>query len=243
MMVKETPSSHWNEWTLQDVRRLEKVANQDTPTGLIAHELGRTEDAVFSKASEEGVSLKPANQSPYNHRSNKDEHRQRRKPMRYDHLSEATIVAHERQRRLPAEAHRALVGGLCAHLRGRGRCLDAGVGTGSVALPLVRAGIPVVGVDLSRPMLDALRAKCGGAAALPLIRGDLTRLPIREGAFGAALAANVFHLITAWRAAVAELVRVVRSGGLLLVNLGSGGPATGRDALVHAKSREFLGGA
>ncbi len=162
--------------------------------------------------------------------------------MHDDQLGEAAIAAHDRQRRLPAAAQRALVDGLGAHLRGRRRCLDAGIGTGSVALPLVEAGIPLVGVDRSRAMLDALRTKCG-VAPIPLVQGDLTRLPFGDGAFGAALAANVFHLIAAWRVAVAELVRVVRAGGLLLVNLGSGGQGAVHGALILAKFREILGGA
>jgi SAM-dependent methyltransferase len=156
-------------------------------------------------------------------------------------ISQEAIAAHDRQRALPDTAQRALIEGLCAHLHGRGLCLDAGVGTGSIALPLVEAGIPVVGVDRSQAMLDALQAKCGGAAPFPLVQGDLTHLPLGEGAFGAALAANVFHLIPAWQAAVAELVRVVRQGGLLLVNLGASGLATEEGELIMDRFRQLLG--
>ncbi len=163
--------------------------------------------------------------------------------MRDEQLGEVAIAAHDRQRRLPADTQRALVDGLSAHLRGRRHCLDAGIGTGSVALPLVEAGIPLVGVDRSRAMLDVLRAKRGMSALIPLAQGDLTRLPFRDGVFGAALAANVFHLIADWHVAVAELVRVVCGDGLLLVNLGSGGAGTVHGALILATFREFLGGA
>jgi hypothetical protein len=47
---------------------LRGLARQNTPTRVIGLKLGRTEDAVRSKASEEGVSLMPVNQSPYNRR-------------------------------------------------------------------------------------------------------------------------------------------------------------------------------
>ncbi|MDP9363688.1 MAG: class I SAM-dependent methyltransferase, partial [Chloroflexota bacterium] len=137
-----------------------------------------------------------------------------------ERITEAGIAAHDRQRSLPAEAERAMIEGLRVRLAGRGRCLDAGVGTGAVALPLARAGIPLVGLDRSRAMLGALVAKGDGGPPFPLVRGDLVRLPFVDGAFGAAVAANVFHLIAAWREATAELVRVVGPGGLLLVNLG-----------------------
>lgn len=48
--------------------RLRKLAKGNTPTGLIAYEPDRTEDAIRSKASEIDVLLKPVNQSPYNRR-------------------------------------------------------------------------------------------------------------------------------------------------------------------------------
>lgn len=55
-------------WTSSEVRELNHLAGQNTPTRVIGLKLGRTEEAVRSKASEKGVSLKPTNQSPYNRR-------------------------------------------------------------------------------------------------------------------------------------------------------------------------------
>lgn len=45
-----------------------KLANGNTPTGLIAYELKRSKAAVYSKASDEDISLHPTNKSPYNRR-------------------------------------------------------------------------------------------------------------------------------------------------------------------------------
>jgi len=53
-------------WTLNDVSQLKSLAKKNTPTRVIGLKLGRTADAVSSKASQEKVSLKPTNQSPYN---------------------------------------------------------------------------------------------------------------------------------------------------------------------------------
>ena len=53
-------------WTQKDVSQLKSLAKQNTPTRVIGLKLGRTPDSVSSKASQEGVSLKPTNQSPYN---------------------------------------------------------------------------------------------------------------------------------------------------------------------------------
>ena len=66
-MAKE-PVNSGKPWSASDEKRLGQLAKGNTPTGLIAWELGRTEDAVRAKASDIGVSLKPTNQSPYNRR-------------------------------------------------------------------------------------------------------------------------------------------------------------------------------
>ena len=52
-------------WTPTQVTQLRKLASQNTPTRLIGIKLGRTENAVRTKASEKGVSLKPRNQSSF----------------------------------------------------------------------------------------------------------------------------------------------------------------------------------
>ena len=62
------PDHRGESWTEAQVERLEKLAGGNTPTPLIADALGRTEDAIRSKASEEDISLKPVNKSPYNKR-------------------------------------------------------------------------------------------------------------------------------------------------------------------------------
>jgi len=53
-------------WTPEDVQKLEKLADGNTPTRVIGLKLGRSENSVQSKASDEKISFKPTNQSPYN---------------------------------------------------------------------------------------------------------------------------------------------------------------------------------
>ena len=53
---------------------------------------------------------------------------------------------------------------LLAGLAGDGRALELGIGTGRIALPLARRGVPVHGIDLSRAMVARLRDKPGGDA-------------------------------------------------------------------------------
>jgi SAM-dependent methyltransferase len=104
---------------------------------------------------------------------------------------------------------------------GRGRALEIGVGTGAVALPLTDRGVDLVGMDLSMAMMAKLIAKAGGHAPFPLVRGDATRIPLRDGAVAGAYARHVLHLIADWRTVVAELCRVVGTG-VVLVDVGGG---------------------
>jgi SAM-dependent methyltransferase len=123
------------------------------------------------------------------------------------------------------ETHRATTALLAAELRDRGRVLEVGVGTGLIALPLHAAGIPMLGLDLSAPMMAKLVEKGEGEQPFSLVRGDATALPLRDDAVGAGVVRWVLHLISNWRAVVAELIRVIRPGGVLVVHLGSyGGP-------------------
>ena len=66
-MSKSTRNSG-KHWSPSQVSQLKQLAKQNTPTRVIGLKLGRTEDAVRSKASENQISLKPTNQSPYNRR-------------------------------------------------------------------------------------------------------------------------------------------------------------------------------
>lgn len=64
--MSKTPVNNGQHWTPQEIQQLRQLAQQNTPTRVIGLKLGRTEDAVQSKASEQNISLKPTNQSPYN---------------------------------------------------------------------------------------------------------------------------------------------------------------------------------
>jgi SAM-dependent methyltransferase len=122
-------------------------------------------------------------------------------------------------------------------LRGRGTALEIGVGTGRIALPLAAAGLPLAGVDLSLPMLERLRENAGGRAPFPVTIADATRLPFGPATFGGAYAVHVLHLIPGWRTALAELVRVVRPGGVLLLDLGGGSSRVGREIRRQLEAR------
>ncbi|MFY1692308.1 class I SAM-dependent DNA methyltransferase [Plantactinospora sp. WMMB782] len=59
-----------------------------------------------------------------------------------------------------------------AELAGAGPALEFAIGTGRVAVPLAERGVPVAGIELSRPMVDQLRTKVD-EATIPVVVGDM----------------------------------------------------------------------
>jgi hypothetical protein len=60
--MAKVPTNHGKHWTQQDVRALRDLAAGNTPTRVIGIKLGRSEDSIYSKASEKGINLSPTNQ-------------------------------------------------------------------------------------------------------------------------------------------------------------------------------------
>jgi ubiquinone/menaquinone biosynthesis C-methylase UbiE len=125
---------------------------------------------------------------------------------------------YDQTRDLPPELAQAQTELLREELAATTRCLEIGVGTGRIALPLAGAGIHLVGVDLSPAMLGRLREK--GRAAVPVAVADARRLPFRSAVFDAVLACHVLHLVQAWAEVADEALRVLRPGGTFLVSQG-----------------------
>jgi hypothetical protein len=57
------------QWSDQDLATLRELADGNTPVGVMSIKLERTVDAIREKAKAEGISLAPANRSPYGDRS------------------------------------------------------------------------------------------------------------------------------------------------------------------------------
>ena len=127
---------------------------------------------------------------------------------------------YDETRSLPDYAMQLLIARLVAELPREGLCLEIGIGTGRIALPLAAHGVRVVGVDISMEMLRKLIAKAGRNGP-PVAIADAIHLPFRDSTFESAVAAHVLHLIPIWRSAVDELTRVVVPGGVLLASKGS----------------------
>jgi ubiquinone/menaquinone biosynthesis C-methylase UbiE len=105
-----------------------------------------------------------------------------------------------------------LVGPMLPHLH-PGAVFEVGVGTGVVAAALTEAGHPVIGVDLSLPMLSRARDRLGPRVAA----ADGYRLPLAEGAVRNAVIVWVLQLVPDIPGLLAEVARVVAPGGRVVV--------------------------
>ncbi|GAA4657140.1 class I SAM-dependent DNA methyltransferase [Streptomyces youssoufiensis] len=109
-----------------------------------------------------------------------------------------------------------------AGLADGGRALEFGVGTGRIALPLARRGVPVQGIDMSRAMASRLAAKPGGDA-IDVRIGDFasTRVP---GSFTVVyLVFNTINNLTTQEAQVAcfrNAAAHLAPGGCFVIEVG-----------------------
>ena len=94
---------------------------------------------------------------------------------------------------------------------------DLGCGTGQLTETIAPYVQRVIAVDSSRDMLDAARQRVGGARHVELRQGDLESLPIDAAELDAAMLSLVLHYSPAPGRALAEVARVLRPGGRVLV--------------------------
>ena len=109
-----------------------------------------------------------------------------------------------------------------AELARGGPALELGIGTGRVALPLARRGVPVHGIDMSRAMVARLRGKPGGDA-IGVTIGDFATTRV-AGMFSVAyLVFNTIMNLTTQEAQVACFRNVaahLEPGGCFLIEVG-----------------------
>jgi ubiquinone/menaquinone biosynthesis C-methylase UbiE len=118
------------------------------------------------------------------------------------------------------ETHReALRDKLARFLEPRGdeRVLDSGTGTGALAFALAPLVREVVGVDLVPELLELARGHAGEFPNVSFVQGDATHLALESGSFDVAGSLRTLHHVARPELAVAELVRVTRPGGGVLV--------------------------
>ena len=104
-----------------------------------------------------------------------------------------------------------------------GRVLDVGCGAGRNAVPLARLGWDVVGIDVSRPMLEAAAQRCLDeqlGCRLYFVLAPMDALPFPDRSFDLVIAHGIWNLARSaaeFRRAVKEASRVAKRGAGLFV--------------------------
>ncbi len=125
---------------------------------------------------------------------------------RYDRTNDVLSAGQDRRWR------RAVVAAL--DLRPGEQLLDLAAGTGTSSEPFADAGVRVVPCDFS---LGMLRVGRGRRPDLAFVAGDATRLPFADGSFDAVAISFGLRNVHDPDAALAEMRRVTRHGGRLVV--------------------------
>jgi demethylmenaquinone methyltransferase/2-methoxy-6-polyprenyl-1,4-benzoquinol methylase len=125
---------------------------------------------------------------------------------RYDRMNAVMTFGQERRWRRVVAEQLALQPGA--------RVLDLAAGTGASSLPFAAAGASVVACDFSIGMLGVGRRE---HPQLTFVAGDALRLPFADGAFDAVTISFGLRNVGDTAAALAEMRRVTRHGGRLVV--------------------------
>ncbi|MEH0841347.1 methyltransferase domain-containing protein [Micromonospora sp. CPCC 205711] len=91
--------------------------------------------------------------------------------------------------------------------------VDLGCGAGLLAPHLVGKGYRHVGVDLTRSALAQ-----AAAHGVTVVNGDATAVPLADGCADVVAAGELLEHVPDWRRAVAEACRLLRPGGLLVLD-------------------------
>ncbi|AFL96098.1 hypothetical protein CL1_1903 [Thermococcus cleftensis] len=98
-----------------------------------------------------------------------------------------------------------------------GKALDLGCGTGNYTLELKKRGFDVIGLDASEGMLRIARSK-----GLNCIMGDAYSLPFPDESFDLVLSVTMFEFIHEPERVLAEIHRVLRPGGEVIIGTMNG---------------------
>ncbi|HEX5859973.1 MAG TPA: demethylmenaquinone methyltransferase [Microbacterium sp.] len=97
------------------------------------------------------------------------------------------------------------------------RILDLAAGTGASSVSLARSGAEVVAADFSPGMIAEGRRRHGGIPNLTFAEADATTLPFQDDSFDTVTMSFGLRNVNEPRTALAELLRVTKPGGRLVV--------------------------
>ncbi len=120
------------------------------------------------------------------------------------------------------------------------RALDVGTGAGALAFALAPLVREVVGVDLVPELLALARERAAGMENVELVEGDATALPFQDASFDLTGTLRTLHHVARPELVIAELARVTRVGGRVLVvdQLGPADPLEARAVDRFERARD-----
>lgn len=134
----------------------------------------------------------------------------------YDDFAE-NYSAENESSLLNAYYERPAMIGLAGDVTGH-RVLDAGCGSGPLSAALSAKGAIMTGFDSSPAMLELARQRLGATADLYV--ADLSKpLPFADDSFDDVVSSLVLHYLEDWSAPLAELRRVLKPGGRLILSV------------------------
>lgn len=95
--------------------------------------------------------------------------------------------------------------------------LECACGTGMFSLPIAKRCKRLTATDFADKMLRQARKKCNDLPNVLFELADITSLNYEDETFDKVVAANVIHLLDNPAAAISELMRVCKKGGVVII--------------------------
>jgi ubiquinone/menaquinone biosynthesis C-methylase UbiE len=104
----------------------------------------------------------------------------------------------------------------------QGKALEIGCGSGELLCNLLKRNLAVVGIDLTRSMIEASRAlvvkRCEGKRVDAAV-ADIENLPFREESFNLVVVAGVIEYLGSDEKALRGLYRILKPGGVVILSV------------------------
>lgn len=95
--------------------------------------------------------------------------------------------------------------------------LECACGTGAISLAVAKKGAALIATDYAEGMLKQARKKLAAYKNVKVAAADITALGYPDAVFDKVIAGNVIHLLPDPKAAMEELQRVCKPGGILII--------------------------
>ena len=95
--------------------------------------------------------------------------------------------------------------------------LECACGTGAISVWIAGACKSLIATDYAPNMLRRAKKKCDGFPNVRFEKADITKLNYQDASFDKVVAGNMIHLLPEPQKAMAELARVTKSGGQMII--------------------------